>query len=114
MLDPEETTRSNGRSPVPQPSVVSALRHRPASPSNYQMSPTTPSAASALSAATVRAVWLADPAPDRVRTGPAGRFVFIPDSRPDEVDGSIVIDAAGPPGVLRTVQFARGQTDKGL
>src|SRR3954454_12264452 len=65
-------------------------------------------------AATVRAVWLADLHPNRVHSGTAGRFVFVPDSRPDEVDGCIGIDAAGPPGVLRTVSFARGETDEGL
>jgi hypothetical protein len=43
-----------------------------------------------------------------------GRFVFMPDSRPDEVDGCVCVEAAGPPGVLRTVQFARGESDEGL
>jgi hypothetical protein len=62
---------------------------------------------------TVRAVWLADLHPDRVQSGTAGRFVFSPDSRPDEHDGHVVIDAAGPSGVLPTVSFARGQTDEG-
>ncbi|MBI1915627.1 MAG: hypothetical protein HYS12_12980 [Planctomycetes bacterium] len=64
--------------------------------------------------ATVRAVWLADLTPDRVQSGTVGRFVFVPDSRPDEVDGRVLIDAAGPPGVLRTVQFARWENDEGL
>jgi hypothetical protein len=35
-------------------------------------------------------------------------------SRPDEVNGHIEVDAAGPPGVLRTVHFAVGETDEGL
>jgi hypothetical protein len=56
---------------------------------------------------TVRAVWLADLYPDQVRSGTVGRFVFVPDSQPDEIDGHVLIDAAGPPGVLRTVQFAK-------
>jgi len=40
--------------------------------------------------------------------------VFVPARRPDEVDSRVVVGAAGPPGVLRTVQFARGQPDEGL
>src|SRR5262249_35927632 len=63
---------------------------------------------------TVRAAWLADLHPDRVRAGTTGRFVFVPGSRPDEVDGRVLVEAAGPPGVLRTVQFARGEGDEGL
>ena len=59
--------------------------------------------------ATVRA----DLTPDRVQSGTAGRFVSVPDSLPDEVNGHVV-DAAGPPGVLRTVSFAKGETDEGL
>jgi hypothetical protein len=62
----------------------------------------------------IRAVWLADLAPERVRAGTPGRFVFVPDSLSDEVDGCVVVEATGPPGVLRTVQFARGETDEGL
>src|SRR5262249_17826320 len=46
--------------------------------------------------------------------GTAGRFVFVPDSLPDEVDGCVGVDAAGPPGVLLTISFARGETDEGL
>jgi hypothetical protein len=65
------------------------------------------------SAVTVRAVWLADLHPDRVQPGP-GRFVFVPGSATDEVDGRVLVEAAGPPGVLRTVSFARGETDEGL
>src|SRR5262249_13165359 len=64
--------------------------------------------------ATVRAVWLADLHPDHVRAGTPGRFVFVPGSLPDEVDECVVVEAAGPPGVLRTVQFARGETEEGL
>jgi hypothetical protein len=30
------------------------------------------------------------------------------------VDGRVLVEAAGPPGVLRTVSFARGETDEGL
>ena len=33
---------------------------------------------------------------------------------PDEVNGCVVVDAAGPPGVLRTISFTKGQTDEGL
>jgi hypothetical protein len=40
--------------------------------------------------------------------------VFVPSSPPDEVDGRVLVEAAGPPGVLRTVSFARGETDEGL
>ena len=47
--------------------------------------------------ATIRAVWLADLHPDRVQAGTAGRFVFVPDSRPDEVDGCVCVEAAGLP-----------------
>jgi len=65
-------------------------------------------------ATTVRAAWLADLHPDRVRAGTPGHFVFVPGSRPDEVDGRVHVEAAGPSGVLRTVQFARGETDEGL
>src|SRR5262249_10472219 len=65
-------------------------------------------------ASTVRSVWLADLDPARVQLGTAGRFVFIPDSRPAEADGCVVVDAAGPTGVLRTVQCARGEADEGL
>ena len=63
-------------------------------------------------AATVRAVWLADLTPERVTSGTAGCFVFVPDSRPDEVDGRVLVEAAGPAGVLRTVHFAKGETDE--
>jgi len=44
----------------------------------------------------------------------ASRFVFVLGSSADEVDGRVLVEAAGPPGVLRTVQFARGETDEGL
>ena len=36
-------------------------------------------------AVTVRAVWLADLTPDLGRSGIVGRFVFVPDNRPDGV-----------------------------
>jgi len=42
------------------------------------------------------------------------RFVFVPDSLVDEHDGCFGVEAAGPPGVSRTVQFARGESDEGL
>jgi hypothetical protein len=49
-----------------------------------------------------------------VQPGP-GRFVFAPDSRTDEVNGHVEVEAAsGRPGLLRTVSFAAGQTDEGL
>jgi hypothetical protein len=67
-----------------------------------------------IAGATVRAVWLADLHPERVTSGTAGRFVFVPGSATDEVDGRVLVEAAGPPGVLRTVHFARGETDAGL
>ncbi len=51
----------------------------------------------------VRALWLADLHPDRVQPGP-GRFVFVPGSATDEIDGHIELEAIGcRPGVLRTV-----------
>jgi hypothetical protein len=61
-----------------------------------------------------RAVWLADLRADRVRSGTAGRFVFLPGSAADEIDGRVLVEAAGPPGVLRTVHLAAGETDEGL
>jgi hypothetical protein len=64
-------------------------------------------------ASTDRAVWLADLHPGRVQPGP-GRFVFVPGSATDEVDGRVLVVAAGPPGVLRTVSFAKGEDDEGL
>src|SRR5262249_26050599 len=48
------------------------------------------------------------------QAGTAGRFVFVPGSRPDEVDGRVLVEAVGPPGVLRTVHFAAGETGEGL
>jgi hypothetical protein len=53
------------------------------------------------------------PSSDRVQPGP-GRFVFVSPSAIDAVDGRVLDEAAGPLGVLRTVQFARGKTDEGL
>jgi hypothetical protein len=35
-------------------------------------------------------------------------------SATDEVDGRVLVEVAGPPGVSRTVQFARGETDECL
>src|SRR5262249_7627170 len=64
-------------------------------------------------ASTVRALWLADLHPARTQPGP-GHFVFLPGSAADLVDGLVLVEAAGPPRVLRTVQFARGETDEGL
>src|SRR5262245_12809983 len=61
-----------------------------------------------------RAAWLADGRTSDLAGGIAGRFVFVPGSAPDEVDGRVLVEAAGPPGVLRTVQFARGESDEGL
>ena len=64
--------------------------------------------------ATVRASWLVDLHPDRVQPGTVGRFVFVPDSRPDDVTGRWCVEAAGPGDVLRVVSFAKGETDEGL
>src|SRR5262245_18620088 len=47
-----------------------------------------------------------------MRSGTTGCFVFAPDSIVDEVDGCVPIEAAGPPGLLRTISFAKGQTDE--
>src|SRR5262249_23771434 len=63
--------------------------------------------------ATVRAVWLADLDPARVRPGP-GVFVFVPGSLPDDVTGHWCVEAAGAGDVLRVVSFAEGETDEGL
>jgi len=65
-------------------------------------------------ASTVRAVWLADLTPEQVTSPMHGRFVFVPNSLVDEHDGCSGVEAAGPPGVLRTVCFARGESDEGL
>jgi|SRR5262245_31465661 len=65
-------------------------------------------------AATVRAVWLADLTPELVPCPRHGRFVFVPDLLVEEHDGCYGVEAAGPPGVSRTVQFARGESDEGL
>src|SRR5262249_36889078 len=50
---------------------------------------------------------------DRVQPG-LGRFVFVPDSATDEIDGCVLVEAAGPPGVPHTVRFGAGGTDEGL
>ena len=50
---------------------------------------------------------------DRVQPGP-GRLVFVPDSATDEIDACVLVEAAGPPGVLHTVHFGAGGTDEGL
>jgi len=39
---------------------------------------------------------------------------LVPGSATDEVDGRVLVEAAGPPGVLRTVQFANGESDEGV
>jgi len=62
-------------------------------------------------APTIRAGWLADLDPARLQPGP-GRFVFAPGSAVDEVDGCVLVEAAGPPAVLRVVGFAKGDTDE--
>jgi hypothetical protein len=66
-----------------------------------------------VAADTIRAVWLADLDPARVKPSP-GRFVFIPGSRADDVTGRWCVEAAGPGDVLRVVSFAAGETDEGL
>jgi hypothetical protein len=40
--------------------------------------------------------------------------VFALDSIFDEFDGCVGVEAGGPPGMLRTVQFAKDETDEGL
>ena len=64
-------------------------------------------------AATSHAQRLADLDTSRVQPGP-GRFVFVPGSRADDGTGHWCVEAAGPPGVLRVVSFAAGETDEGL
>src|SRR5262245_38857672 len=64
-------------------------------------------------AATARAVWLADLDPGRLQPGP-GRFVFVPGSATDEDAAGSLVEAARPPGVLRVVFFAKGETDGDL
>src|SRR5215467_12818106 len=63
---------------------------------------------------TVRAVWLADLTPEQVTSPRHGRFVFVPDSRADDVTGHWCVEAAGAGDVLRVVSFAQGETDEGL
>jgi len=65
-------------------------------------------------ASTFCAIWLADLTPEQVTSGTHGRFVFVPDSLVDEHGGCSGVEAAGPPGVSRTVQFAKGESDEGL
>ena len=65
-------------------------------------------------ALTVNAVWLADLTPEQVTSPRHGRFVFVPDSRADDVTGHWCIQAAGAGDVLRVVTFAVGETDEGL
>src|SRR5215471_3570476 len=50
----------------------------------------------------------------KLRGDTVGRFVFVPDSLVDEHDGCYGVEAAGPPSVSRTVQFAKGESDEGL
>ena len=64
-------------------------------------------------ASTVRAVWLADLTPEQVTSATYGRFDFVPDSLVDEHDGGYGVEAAGPPRVVRTVRFAKAETDDG-
>jgi len=52
------------------------------------------------------------PAPAHNST--AGVNLVGPGSQPDEVDARVLVEAPGPLGVLRTVQFARGESDEGL
>ena len=66
-----------------------------------------------IGAATVRAAWLTDLVPDRVHRGTVGRFVIVQGSVPDGVDGHVLVEAAGPASVLRTLQSA-GESDEGL
>jgi hypothetical protein len=40
--------------------------------------------------------------------------VFVSGSATDEVDGRVLVEAAGLTGVQRTVHFAKGETDEGL
>src|SRR5262249_16707915 len=50
---------------------------------------------------------------DRGQPG-SDRFVFVPGSATDEVDGPVLVKAAGPLGVLCTVHFTAGERGKGL
>ena len=63
---------------------------------------------------TIRAVWLADLDPARVRPGTFGLFVFVPGSLADDDAGFWQVEAAGNGDVLRVVSFAAGETDEGL
>ena len=40
--------------------------------------------------------------------------MLVPGSATDEVDGPVLVEAASPPGVLRTVRFGAGETGEGL
>jgi len=42
--------------------------------------------------ATVRTAWLAHLHPQRIQAGTVGRFVFMPGSRTDEVDGCVLVE----------------------
>src|SRR5262245_34224905 len=42
---------------------------------------------------TTRALWLADLHPDRVQASTPDRFVIVPDSLPEEVDGHVLVEA---------------------
>ena len=41
-------------------------------------------------------------------------MAHVLDSYPDEVDGRVLVEGAGPTGVQRKVHFAAGETDEGL
>jgi hypothetical protein len=51
--------------------------------------------------------------PLTARPGP-GRFVFLPGSRPSVHSDHDLIEAVAPPGVLRCVEFAPGESEEGL
>jgi hypothetical protein len=58
---------------------------------------------------------LAKLTPDPPLVGRPGRFVFTPDSKPDDAQGGLwCVEAAGADSLLRTVLFAPGETGDGL
>jgi hypothetical protein len=60
-----------------------------------------------------QAVDLARITPNSPLVGRPGRFVFTPDSRPDDTLGFWAVEAEGPDDCVRTVYFARGEGDEG-
>jgi hypothetical protein len=61
-----------------------------------------------------RAEWRRRGGAPTAAAAPQAASCSSPDSLPDEIDGHVLVEAAGPPGVLLTVSFARGESDESL